>query len=43
MHIHSILNVENLKLYEPPMIMDPEENVQIPTVDDFSSKYMTEL
>ncbi len=33
MHIYSVVNVENLKLYEPPMIMDLEENSQIPTVD----------
>jgi len=43
MHIYSVVNVENLKLYEPPMIMDPEENAQIPTVDDFSPECFTEL
>jgi len=35
--------VENLKLYEPPMIMDPEEDTQIPTIDDLAPKYMNEL
>ena len=34
MHIYSVVNVENLKLYEPPMIIDPEEDIEIPTVDD---------
>ena len=34
MQIYSVINVENLKLYEPPMIMDEETNVQIPSVDD---------
>lgn len=38
-----MVNVGNLKLYEPPMIMDPKENAQIPTVDDFSPECMTEL
>lgn len=38
MHIYLVVNVENLKLYEPPMIMDLEENVQISTVDYFSPK-----
>ena len=36
MHIYSVVNVEKLNLYEPPMIMDLEENALIPTIDDFS-------
>jgi len=43
MHIYSVVNVKNLNLYEPPMIMDPKENSQIPTVDDFAPKCMVEL
>ena len=43
MWIYSVVNVENLKLYEPPMIMDPEEDTQIPTIDDLAPKYMNEL
>ena len=35
MHMYSVMNVENLKLYEPPMIMDEVENVQVSIVDDF--------
>jgi hypothetical protein len=43
MHIYSVINVEKLKLFEPPMIMDHDEEVAIPLVDDFSSKYLDEL
>jgi hypothetical protein len=43
MHIYSIVNVENLKLFEPPMIMDQDEEVSIPSVDDFSPEYLDEL
>jgi len=43
MHIYSVVNVENLKLYEPPMIMVPEEDTQILTVDDLAPEYMNEL
>ena len=43
MQIYSVVNVENLKLYEPPMIMDEEINVQIPSVDDLAPEYMREL
>jgi hypothetical protein len=34
--MYLVLNVVNLKLYEPPMIMDEEESIQAPIVDDFS-------
>ena len=43
MCIYLVLNVENLKLYEPPMIIDLEEDTQIPTVDDLAPEYMNEL
>ena len=43
MQIYSVVNVENLKLYEPPMIVDEETNVQIPSVDDLAPEYMREL
>ena len=36
MQIYSVVNVENLKLYEPPMIIDEEINMQIPSVDDMA-------
>ncbi|XP_057826627.1 uncharacterized protein LOC131038299 [Cryptomeria japonica] len=43
MQIYSVVNVENLKLYEPPMILDEEADVQVPLVDDLSPEYMYEL
>ena len=43
MQIYSVVNVENLKLYEPPMIVDDDENVQVPSIDDFAPKYLNEL
>jgi len=36
MKMYSIANVENLKLYEPPLIIDTEEVGIVPTVDDFA-------
>jgi len=41
--MYSVVNVENLKLYEPPLIMDTEEVGTVPIVDDFSPKYLKEL
>ena len=43
MQIYSVVNVENLKLYEPPMIMDEEINIQIPQIDDLAPEHMREL
>ena len=43
MQIYSVVNVENLKLYEPPMIMHERENVSLPSVDQFTLEYMDEL
>jgi len=43
MHIYSVVNVEILKLCEPFMIMDLEENAQIPTVDYFVHECVTAL
>jgi len=36
--IYLVMNVENQKLYEPPLIMDIEEVGQVPTLDEFSPK-----
>ena len=41
--IYSVVNVENLKLFEPPMIMDQDEEVSIPSVDEFAPEYLDEL
>ena len=40
MQMYSVVNVENLKLYEPPLVMDTEEVAQIPTVEDFAPEYL---
>ena len=40
MQMYSVVNVENLKLYEPSFIMDTEEVAQIPKVDDFAPEYL---
>ena len=43
MQIYSVVNVESIKLYEPPMIMDEEINIQIPSIDDLAPEYMRDL
>lgn len=43
MQIYSVVNVENLKLYEPPMIFNEEANIQVPSVDDLAPEYVSEL
>jgi len=43
MQMYSVVNVENLKLYEPPLIMDTEEVGKVPIVDDFALDYLDEL
>jgi hypothetical protein len=39
MHIYSVVNVKYLKHFDPPMIMDHDEEVSIPLVDEFSPEY----
>jgi len=43
MKIYSVVNVENLRLYEPPLIEDQGESVQIPSIEDFSPEFLDEL
>jgi hypothetical protein len=43
MQMYAVVNVENLKLYEPPLIDDQGEHVWIPSIDNFSLEYLTEL
>ena len=43
MHIYSVVNIDKLKPFEPPMIMDQDEEVSIPSVDEFSPEYLDEL
>ena len=41
--MYSIVNVENLKIYEPPIIFDKDQIIQALIVDDFVPKYLDEL
>ena len=34
--IYSVINVENLRLFEPPLIDDQGDHVQLPSIDNFS-------
>jgi hypothetical protein len=43
MKMYAVVNVENFKLYEPPLIDDQGEHVQIPSIEYFSPEYLTEL
>jgi len=43
MHIYSVINVENLRLYEPSLIEDPEEQIQLTSIDDMLPEYLNEL
>lgn len=43
MQIYIVVNVENLRLYEPPLIEDQGENIQIPSIEDFSPKFLDEI
>jgi hypothetical protein len=43
MHIYSVVDVENLEYFDPPMIMDQDEEVSIPSVDEFFAEYLDEL
>jgi hypothetical protein len=42
MHMYSVVNVENLKFYDPSMLNREEEQV-IPTIDDLASNAQEEL
>ena len=43
MQNYSVVNVENLRLFEPPLINDQGECAQLPSIDDFSPKYLDEI
>ena len=43
MKIYDVVNVENLRLYEPPLIEDQRGNVQIPSIEDFHPEYLDDL
>ena len=43
MHIYSIVNADCLRLFEPSMIEDPEEKIQLPSINDLLLEYLNEL
>jgi len=43
MHIYSVINADCLRLFEPSMIEDPEEQIQLPSIDDLLLEYLNEL
>ena len=43
MQMYAIVNVENLRLYDPTLIYDQGDHVQIPSIDDLSPKYLSKL
>jgi hypothetical protein len=43
MRIYLVVNVENLKRFYHPIIMDRDEEVSIPSVDEFSTEYLDDL
>ena len=43
MQIYVVVNVENLRLYEPPLVEGQRENIQIPSIEDFSPEFLDEL
>ena len=43
MHIYVVVNADCLRLFEPSMIEDPEEQIQLPSIDDLLPEYLNEL
>jgi len=43
MHIYSVVNEDCLRLFEPSLIEDPEEQSQLPSIDDLLPEYLNEL
>jgi len=43
MHIYSVVNAENLKLFEPSLIEDLEEQSPLSSIDDLLPEYLNEL
>ena len=41
--IYVVVNVENLRLYEPPLIEYQGENVQITSIEEFYPEFLDEL
>jgi hypothetical protein len=43
MQSYSIVNIENLKPFEPPVIMNWDKEVSIPSFGKFAPQYLDEL
>ena len=43
MHIYSVVNADRLRFFESSLIEDPEEQSQLPSIDDLLPKYLNEL
>ena len=43
MQMYSVVNVENLRLYEPPLINDQGSDVQLTSIEYFSPEFLDEL
>lgn len=43
MHIYSVVNVDCLRFFEPSLIEDIEEKIQLPPIDDLLPEYFSEL
>jgi len=43
MHIYSVVNVDSLRLFEPSLIEDLEEQSLFPSIDDLLPEYLNEL
>ena len=41
--MYFVFNVENLSLYEPPLIDDQGSDVQLPSIEYFSPEFLDEL
>jgi len=43
MQMYSVVNVENLKLYEPPLVMDTKEVAWIHAMENFALEYLAKF
>eukprot|EP00253_Pinus_taeda_P014054 PITA_14054 len=43
MHIYSVVNAKSLRLFEPSLIEDPEEQNHFPSIDNLLPEYLNEL
>ena len=42
-NIYLVINANSLRLFEPSLIEDPEEQSQLPSIDDLLPEYLNEL